>query len=124
MLDESIYKHRVRELCPAAVSKFDIVSAALFQKSHAGNGASIARLEIEFSHTLMSIEKTWASEFWLPTMARYKFVLPQDNSDSCAQTSFKPIFAGKILVDSDPKTVKAAWHFNVDMKNGTVNASD
>lgn len=120
MIDDSIYKGRVRELCPAAVSKFDIISSALFQKSNVAKGPAITRVGIEFTYTVMYIEKTWASEFWSPIEARHRFAFPEQSTDADAQTTVKPIFGGKLLVDSIPVTVAGSWQFDVDMDKGKV----
>lgn len=122
MIDDSIYRRRVRDLCPAAVSKFDVISSALFKKSNASKGPAITQVSIDFTYTVMYIEKSWVTLFWTLKEAHHRFVLPDQSSDADAQTTLQTtgegMGAGYIVVDSIPVTVTGSWKIDVDMDNG------
>ena len=102
---------------------------ALFHNPNPKEGDT-PRLEIEITHRLMDVEKTWATAFGQNDPQSHGFAPPQTGDGAFDRTRGGPQRIlmsqqfGGLLVDVYPVTHKEVWKFDFDMtkKKGRTRA--
>jgi hypothetical protein len=126
LVDAGVVKGRLRELSsPRSVSDLAIQSEALFHNPNPKEGDT-PRLEIEITHRLMDVEKTWATAFGKNDPQSHGFAPPQTGDGAFDRTRGGPQRIlmsqqfGGLLVDVYPVTHKEVWKFDFDMTKKKV----
>jgi hypothetical protein len=103
----------IRNLPPRATSDFPVISSAMFHLDSVVIG--VRRVQIEITHRLMMVEKTYQ----IPDPFSHPRHYDPTHPDS-PQSFVGSATLGQLLVETTPSIRQATWMFDVDFSGKTV----